>query len=564
MDEVRVLFIEDNPTQVGLIRQMLAKVDYPMFTMDHVSTLREGVERLQTTRTDLLLLDLSLGDSDGFKTFERAREAADGVPIVVLSGTDDLALARRTVAGGAQDYLLKGYLNHHWLQRALQYAMDRTRAQSQLLTAHAQLENRVAERTAELRETNERLQVEVDQRRRVEEALRESNRQLAEAISKLRETQQHIIQRERLHALGRMASGIAHDFNNKLAPILGFSELLLLKRELLGDHAKVAGYLEMIHQSAKDSAKVVNRLRDFYRYREDSGAFTPLPVNDLITQTIALMEPRWRDQAQALGNNIEITTDFEDHLPTISANEAELREMLTNVLFNAIEAIRGSGQIAIHTFSREGSAVVEIKDTGRGMTEEVLQRCLEPFFTTKDEQGSGFGLGIVYGVVRRHHGSIDIESELGKGTCVSISIPFHEDQPDKTPAPTAEVSEEKLSILVVDDEDLVREVIMVYLMEDNHEVVTAENGLDGLEKFKAGKFDVVLTDRSMPEMNGDQFALEVKQLDPTMPVILLTGFGDLMTDEGDRPPGIDEIVSKPFTIHLLREAITKATKGRKK
>jgi len=561
MDEIKVLFIEDNPTQVGLIRQMLSKVDYPRFVLEHAGSLREGLEALQKTHPDLLLLDLSLGDSDGYETFQRARDAADGIPIVVLSGTDDLTMARRTVAGGAQDYLLKGYLNHHWLQRSLQYAMDRMRAQSQIHTAHAQLENRVAERTLELRETNTSLQDEVEQRRKVEEALRESNKQLAEALSKLRETQQHIIQRERLHALGRMASGIAHDFNNKLAPILGFSELLIIKPELQQDPARLNGYLEMIHQAAKESAKVVSRLRDFYRYREDSSAFAPLPLNDIVNQIVALTEPKWRSQAQAQGINIQVATDLEDHLPTISGNESELREMVANILFNAIDAIRDEGRILIRTFAREGSAILEISDNGSGMNEETLQRCIEPFFSTKDEQGTGFGLGIVYGTVRRHNGTIDIQSKLGKGTTVTISIPFHADQPDQQPAteqPTT--SDKKLKILVVDDEDLVREVIMVYLTEDQHEVVTAENGRDGLEKFKAGAFDVVLTDRSMPEMNGDQLALEIKQINPSAPVILLTGFGDLMMDEGDKPPGIDEVVSKPFTIHILRDAINKVVK----
>jgi len=539
---------------------MLAKVDYPLFRLDHASSLGEGLARMQETRPDLLLLDLSLGDCTGYETFERAYEAADGIPIVVLSGTDDLTLARRTVAGGAQDYLLKGYLNHHWLQRSLQYAMDRMRVQSQLHVAQAQLENRVAERTTQLRETNSHLQDEVEQRRKAEEALRDSNRQLADALAKLRETQQHIIQRERLHALGRMASGIAHDFNNKLAPILGFSELLLLKPEILDDRDKVNEYLGMIHQAAKESAKVVGRLREFYRYREDSSVFAPLPINDLITQVIAVTEPRWRGQAQAQGVNIEIKTSLEEHLPTISGNETELREMIANVVFNAIDAIAKDGEIEIKTSAKNNHVVLEIRDNGCGMTEEVLKRCIEPFFSTKDEQGTGFGLGIVYGVVRRHNGAIDIQSKVGVGTSVTISIPFHEDQPKKEPATEAPADNGKLSILIVDDEDLVREVIMVYLTEDRHNVVAAENGRDGLEKFKAGKFDVVLTDRSMPEMNGDQLALEIKNVSPTTPVILLTGFGDLMADEGEKPPGIDEVVSKPFTIHILRDAITRAIK----
>ena len=217
----------------------------------------------------------------------------------------------------------------------MQYAIERKRAQLQLKRANDSLEVRVRERTEALVQTNVKLQQEVAERRRAEEALLESNRQLSAALGQLRATQSEIIQRERMHALGRMANGIAHDFNNALAPILGFSELLLMKPETLQDPKKVRNYAELIHTAAKDSAKVVSRLREFYRYRDEGEVFTPVVINDVVLQAISITQPRWKDQALAAGVNVDIRTEM-GNVPTVPGNEAELREMLVNLIFNSI------------------------------------------------------------------------------------------------------------------------------------------------------------------------------------------------------------------------------------
>ena len=405
-----------------------------------------------------------------------------------------------------------------------------------------------------LQQSNARLQKEIAERKRAEEETLESNRQLATALGQLRATQQQIIQRERMHALGRMSNGIAHDFNNALAPILGFSELLLMKPETMADPVKLRRYIEMIHTAAKDSAQVVSRLREFYRYREVGEVFPPVVINDLVQQVISFTQPQWKDQALAAGVNLEIRTEL-GSVPTVGGNEAELHEALVNLVFNAIDAIPKRGTITIRTEVQGRWVVITVTDDGLGMSPEVKERCLEPFFTTKEDQGTGLGLGSVYGIIRRHEGEIDIQSEEGRGTSVSISLPLERgDKVPQSPKPLAPASA-ALRILVVEDEPLVREVLGVYLSEDKHDVTTAVNGRDGLDKFMAGKFDLVLTDRAMPEMNGDQLAVEIKKIKPKQPVILLTGFGDLMSGTGEQPAGVDLVVSKPFTLNTLRIAI---------
>jgi len=560
---VKVLLVEDNDEHAELLQALLKAAHGLSYRLTKCASLATALETLRagsvnedgtTEAFDLVLLDLTLPDSSNLDTFIRLKGFAPQMPIIILTGLDDEALAILALQRGAQDYLVKGRVDSHLLGRSMRYALERARIQSELRKSYAELDLRVKVRTAELSETNRKLNEEIAERVRVEDAFRESNRQLADAVSKLRETQQSIIQRERLHALGRMASGIAHDFNNSLAPILGFSELLLLKEESLTDTDKVRTYIEMIHEAAGESAKVVARLREFYRYREESDVFKKFAFNELVESVVAMLKPRWKDQAQGEGIDISVKLDLQE-LPTLVGNEDELREMLANLLTNAIDSIAKKGTILVRTFTRDNKIFLQVADTGSGMTEEVRARCLEPFFSTKKEAGTGLGLGTVYGTVRRHDGDITIESRLNMGTTVTVSLALDQDKP-KEAAPAIPRTLPSLKILLVEDEPLVRDVIEAYLSEDAHRVQSAVNGREGLEKFKAGSFDLVLTDRAMPEMNGDKLAAEIKQISPTTPVVLLTGFSDMMGKK-NRPEGVDLVIGKPFTMSSLREGIAK-------
>jgi len=558
---VSVLLIEDNSEHVELMTQMLATAsDVTHFVTHACGTVGEGLEWLRRGDVDLILLDLTLPDSEGIETFIRVIEAAPDIPIIVMSGINDVALAIETVQLGAQDYLVKGHVDNHLLIRSMQYALERKRVQLQLKRAMEDLELRVQERTAALQTTNARLQKEIAERKRAEEEALGKSGQLAAALDQLRASQDQVIRRERMHALGRMANGIAHDFNNTLAPIVGFSELLLLKPELSSDSVRLRSYLEMIYHAARDAAKVVSRLREFYRHRDSAESLTPIIVNELVQQVVSFTQPRWKDEALAAGVTIEMRLEL-GNVPTIVGNESELREALVNLIFNAADAIERKGRITIRTEVHGRWAVITVSDNGAGMTEEVRARCLEPFFTTKGEQGSGLGLGSVYGIVQRHEGELDIKSEAGRGTSVAMSVPL--ERGSRAPsAPKAPAQPARpLRLLVVEDEPLVREVLTVYLAEDHHQVTLATNGREALDLFKPGAFDLVLTDRAMPELNGDQLAAEIQKIAPKQPLVLLTGYGDLMNDSGELPPGVNLIVGKPFTLNSLREAIAQTAGG---
>jgi signal transduction histidine kinase len=551
-----VLLVEDYQPHVAMFREMLSKAGVTNWSVDVADRLDGTLKSIAAHAPDVVLLDLQLPDSDGFDTFAAVFAAGD-FPIVVLSGMDDEALAVQTVKQGAQDYLVKGRVDHHLLVRTVRYAIERHRIQRELEAARADLERRVEERTAEFKAAIEQLRVEVEQRQKAEAAVRDTNNQLADALMRLRQSQEQTVQRERLHALGRMASGIAHEFNNALSPIIGFSGLLLNKPDLFNDRAKAREYLLMIHNAAQDSARIVSQLRGFYRAKPDGSGFKPVSLNEIAGQVVVLTRPLWKDQAQAEGANIEVQTAFDPRLPEMSGDATALREMLINLMMNAIDAVGKGGTVTIGTTLGEGRIVLTVKDNGVGMNREVCERCVEPFFTTKDEKGTGLGLSIVYGIVQRHGGEIGIQSAPKEGTTITASFPLQSKAApvESIPAPALMIKPSR--ILVVEDEPLVRELITVYLGEDKHQVQTADNGRTGLEKFQAGEFDLVLTDRAMPGMNGDQLARMIKEIKPGQPVILLTGFGDLMPGE-EKPEGVDDIVGKPFTMQTLRAAIARA------
>ena len=395
-------------------------------------------------------------------------------------------------------------------------------------------------------------------RKEAEENLVEVNRDLKKALADLKSTQQQVIQQERLSAIGQMASGIAHDFNNTLMPILGFADLLLTNQTLLDDKAETRKCLEMLRTAAQDAVNVVYRLREFYRPSANDEEFPVVDLAKIVQQAVSLTEPKWRHQAQANGLTISISTEF-GALPIVAGEESALREVLTNLIFNAVDAMPEGGGIALETSIIEDRAVLKVRDTGTGMTEAVRRRCLEPFFSTKGERGTGLGLSMVYGIVERHRGQLEIQSEIGKGTTFIIKLPLAEEMPRESSTISAATTarSSSLKVLIVDDDPRIREVLSIYLRCDGHQVVTAVSGREALEKFRRGRFDLVVVDRAMPEMSGEQTARFIKQLNQNTPIIMLTGFGALREVTGSQPQAVDVVLDKPVTVDSLRRTIDK-------
>jgi signal transduction histidine kinase len=232
-----------------------------------------------------------------------------------------------------------------------------------------------------------------------------------------------LIHLERLSALEKMVGGVAHDFNNALIPILGYAELLIERSELLDDRAVALKYLRLMLTAAKDATVVVSRLRDFYRQRDETEIFEPVDLLEALTEAISMTQPRWHDEALAQGRHITVEQEFRP-LQMIACHGGEIREVVANLIFNSVDALPQGGKIVVRAYSQGQNAVFEVQDDGIGMTEEVSARCMEPFVTTKGERGTGLGLAMVYWIVQRHHGGIEIESKLGEGALVRVRLPL--------------------------------------------------------------------------------------------------------------------------------------------
>jgi PAS domain S-box-containing protein len=387
---------------------------------------------------------------------------------------------------------------------------------------------------------------------------------LRQAYDDLRQAQQAMMQEERLRALGQMASGIAHDINNALSPVSLYTESLLETERKLSERAR--GYLQTIQRAVEDVTNTVARMREFYRPREAQLALTPVQMNDMVHQVIELTRARWSDQPMQIGIVIRALTDLAPDLPKIMGVESEIRETLTNLVFNAVDALPEGGTLTLRTRRADAdpelpAVVVEVVDNGIGMDEETRRRCLEPFFTTKGERGTGLGLAMVFGMVQRHSADLEIESAPGAGTTVRLvfavpaAIPAEAGQHYvalKTPS--------RLRLLLIDDDPVLLKSLREALETDGHLIVTANGGEEGIAAFRMSldrgeTFAAVITDLGMPYVDGRRVAATVKEASPATPVIMLTGWGRRLVAEGDIPPYVDRVLAKPPKLRELRDTL---------
>jgi len=525
---MRLLIVDDEPVNVALLKSLLA--DEGFTAVAGLTDSRDVIDKCREWHPDVVLLDLMMPWIDGYGVLAQLRSETTNVylPVMVLTADITESSRKRALAAGATDFLTKPFDRTECLLR-IRNLLTTRKLHAELAAQNTILEQKVQERTAALEAT----------------------------LVELRAAQHQIVQRERLSALGAMVTGIAHDFNNSLALILGYGERLQRECRTRGINGAVPDCAQTIVTAAIDAAETVARLRNFHRPADPGEARIPLQLGDIVQQAIAFTRPRWQAESLGLGAPIECVSDLSDH-PPIAGHAAELREMLTNLVFNAVDAMPQGGQICLRTFTRGERVVLEVADAGTGMTEEVRRRCLEPFFTTKGDRGSGLGLAMVYGIVQRHEGTMEIESVLGQGTTFIFSFPV--DHSGIVPEPTAPAQiTQPLRILVVDDQPVLTEILAEMLARDWHTVTTAPDGRTALEKFQATEFDLVITDKAMPEMNGDQLAAAIKARAPEVPVLMLTGFGDLGESGEGLSEFIDDILTKPATGAELRAAIARVT-----
>ena len=530
LSPAKILIIDDEPSNVRLLERVLE--NFGGLEWRCTTDPREAIPIFAEFQPDLVLTDLHMPHLDGYQVMEQLRQIIpedEFLPIVVLTADVTPETRRLALSKGASDFITK----------PLDTAEVKWRVRNLLesRSLNQKLEDRVRERTIELQNANE---------------------QLENANEQLRNTREQVVKRERLSALGMMAGGIAHDFNHTLTMVLGYGELMLPWFKTNAPDVKEHAHLKHIIAAAQDATHFVSRIRNFSRPAEADELRAPLEVNALCEQAIAFTTPKWKTKARAIGATIEVRTEFTD-VPQVLASAPELRESLTNLIFNAVDAMPSGGTITVATRADGPNVRIDIRDTGIGMTGEEAARCLEPFFTTKGDHGTGLGLAVVYGIIQRHGGTIEIASEKGAGTTFSLLLPATDQKAAASDTDEQSAVNRTLSILVVDDQEIICELIAEHLSADGHRPVTASDSAEAFARFEAGGFDLLITDQSMPGVSGEQLARKIKERSPGTHVIMLTGFGDDLLSNGKPPEGIDRILSKPVSSEELRRAIFEVT-----
>jgi signal transduction histidine kinase/ActR/RegA family two-component response regulator/PAS domain-containing protein len=368
------------------------------------------------------------------------------------------------------------------------------------------------------------------------------------AYDELRDTQAQLVQAAKLNALGEMAGGVAHDFNNILAAILGRTQLLLqtvpepeLRRQLL-----------VVEQAALDGAQTVRRVQEFTRVRQDEH-FETVDINQVLSGVTELTRPVWESGAKRRGVTIDVHLELGATSTTVG-NASELREVFTNLVLNAVDAMPNGGELWITSSNAAGAVSVQIRDTGVGMDAATLDRIFDPFFTTKLAKGTGLGLSVAYGIVTRHRGTISVDSEPAVGTLFTLAFPVGT-APEVRSADADDSPLPRMRVLVVDDEEVVLEVLADLLTALGMDVTRAHGGVAGVEAVQHAEFDVVFTDLGMPEVNGWDMATAAKARRPSTSVVMVTGWGFQLGEETAVSSGVDLIIAKPFSWDDVRQAL---------
>jgi len=354
-------------------------------------------------------------------------------------------------------------------------------------------------------------------------------------------------QRHRMQTLGRMTMGVAHDLNNLLSGLIGHIELLKdeIDRTALAD--SIRSSIEAIETTAEDGAALIKKLQRYIR-DDTQQHFEPVDLTALIEECITLTEPYWYNEPRRQGIEISVETSLRD-VPDVLGAASELREVFVNLVLNAVQAMPEGGTLRFETFTNnEGQVCTTVSDTGIGMSDEVEESIFEPLFTTKGDDGTGMGMAASYGIVQEHEGTINVTSEPEDGTRFTLVFPPIE-EPSAEPVEPAE--RDGASVLVVDDEEMVRSTVTRLLTLNGHEVARASSGAEALSMFTENDYDIVFTDFGMPEMTGAELSRRIKEEHPDLPIILLTGYTETETAHEE----VDGILSKPFKRDDLETAI---------
>ncbi len=373
-------------------------------------------------------------------------------------------------------------------------------------------------------------------------------------ITERKKMEKTVLQLEKLKSLGTITAGVAHEFNNILAIISGKTQLIALDYK---EDKELTDGLGLIQGAVKDGAKISDRMLTFTKTEKYDIDFTSNDIRSLTKQSITFTMPRWKNEAQAGGIDYKMNIDGMKKVPSILCNPTEIREIFINIINNALDAMPEGGSLLFCTWSTDKTVFASVSDTGEGMPEGVKKRIFDPFFTTKLPVGTGLGMSTVYGIVTRHNGKIEVESELGKGSTFTLQFPttIKTVNPIAAPDQEQEIKGNSLRILVVDDEEVICNILDESLSSNGHNVKTVDNGEEALGLIKSERYDLVLTDMAMPDVSGHEIIKSLNETEKRPKIGLITGWGknlECLDEEGMK---VDFIIKKPFQIPVLIKQI---------
>src|SRR3972149_5841548 len=373
----------------------------------------------------------------------------------------------------------------------------------------------------------------------------------------LESTRLQLVRSERLRAMGELATGVAHNFNNLLSGILGHTQMLLSKKL----DAATSERLQIIEKLVLDGSEVVRRVQEFTRLRTTKD-FPEVNIKDIINDVIRMTESKWSGGPNIPKITLRVDTDSME-IPIVDGNATELREVFINTLFNAVDAMPKGGELTIHTKTNGKDIFVHFIDTGEGMSEETKKRVFDPFFTTKGSKGTGLGMSLAYGIISRHNGQINIDSELGIGTTVTVQLPISEKFIKEMEREYNLKHEEKTNILLIEDQKITLDVLAENLVNLGHHVQKVDSGMAGIKMFKEGNYDIVITDVGLPEISGWAVSKKIKNISPQVPIVFITGWGNQLSSTQLKECGVDYVLAKPFKIEEISAIIKKAIVSKK-
>lgn len=567
-----ILVVDDDPNNLAVVRDCLAEFDYTILVAEDGET---AIQRADYARPDLILLDIMMPGLDGYETCRRlkAQKTTRAVPVIFMTALAETGHKVQGLEVGAVDYITKPFQQEELLARISVHLQIQDLSRK-LQEANETLEKRVEERTVDLAIANSELEEEIAERQSAQEQLQEQAVTLEKMVSELQITQEALIkssrelrQSQKMEAVGTLAAGIAHDFNNILTGILGYTEISINK---LPEDSNAKEGMERVYESGLRAADLVKQILTYCRQGEQE--MKHIYVAPVVKEVLSLLRA-------SLPATIRIRQEISYPLSNlmVHADPTQLYQVLMNLGTNALHAMREKGGV----LSMEMAALdlddmfvkqnpdlktgpylrLTVSDTGYGMKPEVMERVFDPYFTTKNiGEGTGLGLSVVSGIIKKHGGALTVYSEPDKGAAFHIYLPLVETDVSDSIDSKAEPLRGNERILFVDDEDVIVAMGQEILEDLGYHVTAEKNSTMALKRFSsnAESFDLLVTDMTMPGLSGKELAGKIREIRPDMPIIICSGYTELNTASDALEAGFDGFLMKPYTTRMLAEVIRNA------